>query len=337
MPRETEVILKNISSDPLISHYSIGQYDFPFTLNPTVGCFFSCKYCYSPIFVAKVKNQKRKQFFETVRVKMNVANKLNVQLTKLADIPQHLKRVQINETSDYYLPKVLNELESNDRDIMKEILQVFQHHASLGNVWMLHILTKSNKALKHLTIFEEMKDMVQIEISISTHDESVRRKIEFYTIPIKKRLELIEALAQKDIFVRVMAMPFYGNKTDVREIKRISFNYGARAFKNKSLNYFDWQELVNLSYDELINDRITRKGIRQDIMYEDLNKRSGEVLFFDGKPKTKNLLMPIPKTGKRKPPDWAIRDFGSRLIETNLEVINCGYSTINRLDWGYIF
>jgi radical SAM superfamily enzyme YgiQ (UPF0313 family) len=32
----------------------IYPYGFPFTLNLTMGCFFGCKYCYSPITLRKV-------------------------------------------------------------------------------------------------------------------------------------------------------------------------------------------------------------------------------------------------------------------------------------------
>ncbi|MBL0176873.1 MAG: hypothetical protein IPP94_16700 [Ignavibacteria bacterium] len=55
MKRNISIIQRSTSSKPLNSQYPIGQYDFPFTFNPTIGCTFGCKYCYSPIFVAKAR------------------------------------------------------------------------------------------------------------------------------------------------------------------------------------------------------------------------------------------------------------------------------------------
>jgi len=267
---------------------------------------------------------------------MDIAENLNRTLKKLKKIPQHLKRVQINETSDYYLPKVIYELEKNGRDIMLEILEVFHRHAKKGNVWMLHILTKGNLILKHIDKLEQMKDMVQVEISFSTHDESIRKKLEFFTIPIDERLKVISSLSEKGIFVRVMAMPFYGEEDDLKMLKKNAFEKGAKAFKNKGLNYFLWNELEKLSYDDLINDKISRSGSRKDVMHEDLNVKSGETILFRNKMKYKTVLMPKPKKGRRKPPNWAVAGFKKRLKRKDMEMINCGYSDISKIDWGYI-
>jgi len=237
MKRTTQISLSDNTSKALNSQKQFDQYGFPFTLNPTVGCSFACKFCYSPIFVAKIPTGKRKQFFENIRVKMDIPSLLDKELTKLSHLSQHLKRVQINETSDYYLPIVLSTLAKQNRDIMLEILEVFQKHDAAGNHWMLHILTKSNLILNHLNILTSMKHMVQIEISFTSPDENVRKKFEFFTIPTDERLKVVETLAKKGLFVRIMAMPFYGDANDMLQLKDTTFNYGALAFKNKGLNY----------------------------------------------------------------------------------------------------
>ena len=83
---------------------SIYPYGFPFTLNPTMGCSFSCKFCYSPLTYRKnFARSNRTHFFNESTIKLDIAESLNKDLSKLTSLPQHLKRVQINETSDYYL------------------------------------------------------------------------------------------------------------------------------------------------------------------------------------------------------------------------------------------
>ena len=334
MKRNTSVTLSTLSSKALNAQKQFDQYGFPFTLNPTVGCSFACKFCYSPIFVAKIPSGKRKQFFENIRVKMELPSLLDKELTKLAHLPQHLKRVQINETSDYYLPIVVKTLEKENRDIMREILEIFQKHDAAGNHWMLHILTKSNLILNHLVLLKEMKNMIQVEISFTTPDENLRKQLEFFTIPTNERLKVVEALANSGIFVRIMAMPFCGDVNDMQLLKNISFNSGAQAFKNKGLNYYDWQQLKVLSYDDLINDRIERVSGRPDTKELTLTIKSGETLTQS---KKVNVLMPRPKEVGEKLKDWsAISKIDERLFLTEISPIDCGYSEISRVKWNYI-
>lgn len=337
MKRTTSVTFSTSTSKALNVQKQFDQYGFPFTLNPTVGCPLVCKFCYSPIFVAKVSTGKRKQFFENIRVKMDMPALLDKALTKYATLPQHLKRVQINETSDYYAPLVINALAKEKRDIMREILEVFQKHGANGNHWMLHILTKSNLILNHLTILTEMKHMVQIEISFTTHDEKIRQQLELFTIPTNERLKVVKALADAGLFVRIMAMPFYGTTMDLQILKDMTFSAGAQAFKNKGLNYYHWDELLAINYDDLINDRLSRNGSREDVKDLNFMINSGEVHLIQGKNPSVNLLMPLPKQNGIKLPDWsAVSKINQRLAPTNENVINCGYSGISKINWRYI-
>lgn len=334
MKRTTNVTLSTSSAKALNVQKHFDQYGFPFTLNPTIGCTFGCKFCFSPIFVAKIPTGKRQQFFENVRVKMDLPTLLDKELTKYSTLPQHLKRVQINETSDYYLPIVFNALAKENRDILREMLEVFQKHDAAGNHWMLHILTKSNLILRHIDILKSMKHMVQIEISFTTPDENVRKQLEFFTIPTESRLNVVESLAKAGLFVRIMAMPFYGDENDMMQLKNTTFNVGAQAFKNKGLNYYDWDQLITLSYDDLINDRIERVVGRPDTKYLSLMIKSGETLKVA---KIVQVLMPKPKQGNEKLLDWsAITKINDRLVLTDINTIDCGYSNISKLNWNYI-
>ena len=119
-----------------------------------------------------------------------------------------------------------------------EILNIFHRHWDNDNRWMLHILTKSHLILNHLDKLKDMKHMVQVEISFSTPYENQLRSLELYTPSIKKRLDTIERLSNEGIFVRVMAMPFFGDRDDLLQLKLDTFNSGAKALKNKGLNYY---------------------------------------------------------------------------------------------------
>ena len=146
MSRNTKVTFKSGECSALSTQSSgIYPYGFPFTLNPSMGCFFCCKFCYSPISLCKIIQGKRAGFFEEVTVRLGVPEQLDKELTKYSILPQHLKRVQINEHSDYYLPQLFTEIKKqNQPDTLLEILNIFQRHWDNGNKWMLHILTKSH-------------------------------------------------------------------------------------------------------------------------------------------------------------------------------------------------
>ena len=321
MKRQLKVVHREHSSKALNPQRTIDQYGFPFTCNPSIGCHFACKYCYSPIFVKKQLTDRRKDFFEEVILKEEIPALLEKELIRYDILPQHLKRVQINETSDYYLPRIINSLQNQDEDIMYQILDIFHRNWNNGNKWMLHILTKSPLIKYHLDKLKDMKHMVQVEMSIATLDEKIKRQIEVSSPSIQQRLDTIKLLSDEGIFVRVMAMPFIGNYDDVKKIKDITFQYGASAFKNKGLNYFDWNELKTLSYSDLIQDKITRVQGRKDVKYEDLNYKSGEYITYR-EFTVKNVLMP---TGKG---DWsAITKMNERLIATIKESSIAGTQT----------
>ncbi|HZW40425.1 MAG TPA: radical SAM protein [Ignavibacteriaceae bacterium] len=331
MVRHYNISVRENSSIALNPQGSIDQYGFPLTLNPTIGCHFACKYCYSPVFVKKQLTDRRKDFFEEVIFKKEIPALLEKELEKYSVLPNHLKRVQINETSDYYLPRIINGIQDGTLpDIMLEVLNIFQRQWDKGNKWMLHFLTKSPLIRFHLDKLIEMKHMVQVEMSIATIVEDIRRKIEVSAPSTQQRFDTIKLLSDNGIFVRVMAMPFYGDYNDVLNIKKVTAQYGAKAFKNKGLNYFDWDELKNLSYQDLIADKVSRVQGRKDIMYEDLNYKSGEDFLVNGKPTSINLLMPIDRK-------WAaVTKMEERIKPMDQKIINCGYGDINSEDWGYI-
>lgn len=334
MSRNTKVTFNPAKSSTALTAQTSGiyPYGFPFTLNPTMGCFFCCKFCYSPITTLKLIENKRDGFFEEVTVRLGVPEQLDKELTKYSILPQHLKRVQINEHSDYYLPQLFSEFSNQKQpDILLKILDIFQKHWDNGNKWMPHILTKSHLILKHLDKLKEMKEMVQVEISFSTEDENKLRSLEIYTPSISKKLDTIEKLSSEGIFVRVMAMPFYGNSNDLNNLKQMAFDRGAVALKNKGLNYYNWQNVLNLSEDDLINGKLIQSGSRKDTpINAALNIKSGEPYLISGNTQLVQVLMPNQK-------GWnALSKLNQRLSPVQLDMINCGYSQLNKINWGYI-
>jgi DNA repair photolyase len=311
---------------------SIYPYGFPFTLNPTMGCSFACKFCYSPLALRQnIFSMGRNHFFDEVTIRIDIASSLDKELSRLSYLPQYLKRVQINEHSDYYLSEVFRELKKNNRDVMIEILEVFQKHWQNDNKWMLHILTKSNLILNHISEIKNMKEMIQVEISFSTPHENQLRALELYTPTVKKRLDTIEKLSKEGIFVRVMAMPFYGDVSDLDILKVNTFNAGAHAIKNKALNYYDWNIIKKANFDDLVQYKLAKSFGRNDTVISSTHTiKSGEDYLLKGMPVSISVKMPSAKAWDRE------SGFNNRTTAITLNKIDMGYAQLNQVDWEYI-
>ncbi len=236
-----KVILHSRVGKALNPQKNIGVNDFPFTLNTVIGCLFNCRYCY----LQNAPFKFHTEFGKEIKIKTWISDKLDKELTKYIDLPQHLKRVQVNQASEGYLPQAINKVEKDlNRDLMKEVLDVFRKHWDNGNKWMVHLMTKSHLIINHIDALTNMKDQVQVEVTITTLDENRARILEGTAPSVKKRLDLIRQLSDRGIFVRVMCMPFIGGKDDALQVRDKCFDFGARAFKHKSMNYWDENEIL---------------------------------------------------------------------------------------------
>jgi DNA repair photolyase len=305
------IILHEKPGNALTPQKKIDQHNLPFTLNANIGCLFGCIYCYTQEFPFKLHTN----FGEEVKVKNWLPEKLDLELEKFRNLPQHLKRVQVNSSTEGYLPGVVIKMKKDyDRDLMRETLEVFKKHWDAGNYWMVHLVTKSHLIIKHLDILAEMKNQVQVELTITTLSEEIRKILEGTASSVKRRLEVIRKLSQANIFVRVMCMPFIGTKKEAAELRDVCFDLGASGFKHKSMNY--WDE------EELLHGRLLKVKGRKDFAYEDLLVKSGEPFLKHGRPQLIDAMMPTKKWD-----NW---------MQRSMMVANSGYAEMNDIDWGYI-
>ncbi len=308
---KTIIFQEKSAGSALTRQKTIDQSNFPFTLNTTIGCHFGCLYCYLQGFPFV----RHTEFGKEVKVKMWLPKKLDLELEKYRDLPQYLKRVQVNAATEGYIPNVMTMLKNRyNRDIMKEVLKVFKKHWDNGNFWMVHLVTKSHMILKHLDILTEMCNQVQVELTITTLSEARRKLLEGSAPSVKKRLEVIRRLSGAGIFMRVMCMPFIGSRDEAVKLRSACFDCGARAFKHKSMNYWNEEAL-------LLGNLEKNKG-KINFSYTDLLTKSGEQVIENGRGKMKTVNMPTKK--------WDNWEFKSMMFE------NSGYVEMNGIDWGYV-
>ncbi len=318
------------SSDPLLTHTgpkiaiqttggtaltkqkSVDMSNFPFTMNTGIGCLYGCPYCYLQSFPFNLHTE----FGNEIKIKAWLPEQLDLELEKWKDLPQHLKRVQVNAATEGYLPQAILAMESEyNRDLMKEVLEVFRKHWNAGNKWMVHLVTKSHLILNHLDLISEMKDQVQIELTITTLDEAKARLLEGSAPSVKKRLQVVERFAKNDVFVRAMVMPFIGSEAEANNVRKVLLDLGAKGFKHKAMNYWD-EEM-------LLQGEVVRKQGKRDLIYRDLHLNSGEtVLNKSGNETVTTVSMPDSK--------W------NEFTEKPMKVVTWGYCEMNDVDWKYI-
>ena len=317
------VIFHENQGTALTRQNKIDSHNIPFTMNTVIGCHFGCRYCY----VQGFPFGKHAEFPIEAKVKLWIPDKLDKELDKYKHLPQHLKRVQVNVSTEGYLPRVMHKVQKElDRDIMAEVLEVFRKHWENGNQWMVHLITKSHMVLRHLDIISAMRDQVQLEMTITTLDEERRRLLEGLAPSVAKRLKVMENFASAGVFVRTMCMPLIGTREDAEEIRAVCFDHGARAFKHKNVNY--WDE------DALLKGETKKSSGRSDDVFEDLLVKSSEPYMENGEIQKKAVQMPvIVKTGKQ--PKWkGYKDEDLQEREMVMEV--SGYLEMNDIDWGYV-
>jgi len=182
-----------------------------FRIEPFTTCSFNCIYCYARWYREDDSVKPRFRALNEFRV---VARKLNER--KLRTIPFRLSTL-----SDPFQP-----LESKVK-IVRNILKI-----ALEYEIPLIINTKSNlimdDSIKKLILKLGSKNLVLIQISISTLNNNISSKLEPKASPPYERLKIIENLSKENIPVAVRLQPYipgisdYPNLEDtIRSIKDI--------------------------------------------------------------------------------------------------------------------
>ncbi len=193
-------VAKRPNGNGYTAQTKINAYNFPFTGNPAAGCFYRCVYCYlrQPFFQRHVTTDHGKE----VNFVPDFPELTRRFLQKNKHLPQFMKRVQLGVSTELFLPQLV--AHTGIVDALRE----FQRAATEDdNVWMVHLVTKSPEILKCADLLADMKEQVQVEVSFVTLDQEASKIFEQGTPSVTKRLKIVEELAKRDVFTRVMFMP----------------------------------------------------------------------------------------------------------------------------------
>ena len=154
----------------------LSEYDF--TLNPYSGCSFGCTYCYAAFFSRTKEN--RDGWGHWVSVKENAVELMAKRKPRSLDG----KRIYMSSVTDPYQPV--------DREVRvtRGILEVMaERHAP-----KLVVQTRSPLVVRDVDLFRRIEDnggRVQVNMSVTTDDEDIRRVFEPFCPSNPARLRAI--------------------------------------------------------------------------------------------------------------------------------------------------
>lgn len=167
---------------------------YDFTLNPYTGCAFGCTYCYAAFFSHSTED--REAWGEWVRVKENAIDLLRKRRVGSLDG----KRIYMSSVTDPYQP--IERKLNLTRDLLGALAE---HHRP-----KLVVQTRSPDVVRDADLFKKIVSRggrVQVNLTVTTDDEDVRRAFEPSCPSNARRLTAVEMLAQRGVDTCVTMTP----------------------------------------------------------------------------------------------------------------------------------
>ena len=163
------------------------------SLQPYVGCEFSCRYCYVREMTVQRANPYRLPWSEWVSPKTNVVDRLRAQARRgtLAKA-----RIFMSSSTDPYTP-----LERKLR-LTRGLLEVMNEHPPEALV----VQTRSPLVLRDIDLLVGLPT-VGVSVTVTTDDERVRRVFEPDSPRVARRIEVLAALRAAGIPTQAAVSP----------------------------------------------------------------------------------------------------------------------------------
>lgn len=185
---------------------------YDYTLNPYTGCSFGCNYCYAAFF-ARSSNDKD-NWGKWLKVKENALALLQKKRKK----PLIDKTIYLSSVTDPYQP-IEKELELT-RSILKELLDFHKVR--------LVVQTRSPLVTRDIDLLKKF-EVVQVNMTVTTDSEEVRKAFEPLCPSNKVRLKAIKEIQANNIqacITMTPLLPIKDPQTFAQELK----NTGIQKF-----------------------------------------------------------------------------------------------------------
>jgi DNA repair photolyase len=215
-----EILAKSVLSASKIYDYAV---------NPYAGCAHSCSYCYAR-FMKRFTGHSE-PWGEFVDVKINAPELLATEIRRKA-----LGTVWVSGVCDPYQP-----VEAEYR-LTRQCIEIIA-----GNAWPLVVQTRSPLVVRDVDILASAPD-VEVGLSVTTADDSVRRLFEPKAPPIPARVEALARLHDAGVKTFAMIAPLLpgaeglagllAGQVDHVLIDRMNYSYGAWVYRKYGLEEY---------------------------------------------------------------------------------------------------
>ena len=165
-----------------------------YALNPYRGCEHACVYCYAP----SVIHWDKGKWGDLVEAKVNLPRILSKELrVKKKGV------VGLGTVTDQYQPA------EKKYELTRRCLELLLLHD-----FPVCIQTKSSLVLRDIDLLKTFSNL-EVGITLTTHDESVRQKLEPGASSVEERLQALFALSKNGINTWVFMGPIMPYITDV--------------------------------------------------------------------------------------------------------------------------
>ena len=168
---------------------------YDFTLNPYSGCSFGCTYCYAAFFSRDI--EKRDSWGKWVNVKENAIELLRKRKPGTLDG----KRIYLSSVTDPYQPV------ERQLNLTHGLLQAM---VDRGDKPKLVVQTRSPDVVEDCELFRQIENnggRVQINMTVTTDDEDIRRTFEPFCPSNPTRLEAIKEVHAQGIDTCITMTP----------------------------------------------------------------------------------------------------------------------------------
>jgi DNA repair photolyase len=249
--------IKEIFAKAILSKTAIPGFDY--CINPYVGCGHACRYCYASFM--KRFTGHLEPWGEFIDVKVNAPDLLKKQLRRAKQ-----GIVSLSTVTDPYQP--IEKKYQLTRKCLEALLEA-QFSVSL--------LTRSPLCLRDIDLFKQFRN-IDVGLSITTHDEGIKRIFEPYSPSIHARVETLRVLCQEKISTYAFIGPILPldpkqlvtmleGCVDEVLIDRMNYSNKVKAIYRKAkLEKYLEEDYFHLVGTEL-KERLEEKGITASMLF----------------------------------------------------------------------
>ena len=203
----------------LITRNKSPDINFDRSINAYKGCEHGCVYCFARPTHAYLDLSPGLDFETRIFFKTRVRSNLE---KELAGRNYQCRTIAMGTNTDPYQPA------ERDKKITREILEILLEHKH-----PVSLVTKSQLILRDLDLLTELAahQLVNIHVSVTTLDNTLKTRLEPRTAGPKARLKVIRTLRRAGVPVGAMVAPVipFINDAEIEDIVAASVEAGARA------------------------------------------------------------------------------------------------------------